>query len=69
MVYNQTLLSSVLQELTDAERKQWLLSALDKLKEALPKFSTAMQNFVKNPSSTPAKVSVARDLLLSDFHL
>ena len=48
------------QELTDPERKQKLLAALEKLKEAIPKFSTASQNCVKHPNSTPAKVRKKR---------
>ena len=47
----------LVQELTNMERKRRVLSCLDRLKEALPKFSIAMQNYVKNPSSVTAKVS------------
>jgi len=38
------------------ERKRQVISSLERLKEALPKFSTAMQNYVKQPTSTLAKV-------------
>ena len=47
----------LLQELTNMERKRRVLSCLDRLKEALPKFSIAMQNYVKHPSNVTAKVS------------
>lgn len=35
------------QELVDKERKQRLLRSLDKIKNALPRFSSAMQTYVR----------------------
>ena len=45
------------------ERKRRVLSCLDRLKEALPKFSIAMQNYVKHPSNVTAKVSHSQTAL------
>lgn len=49
------------QELVDRERKHKLLESLDKMKQALPKFSSVMQVYVKTHSSA-SKVREVADL-------
>ena len=39
-----------IQELVDRDRKRKLLESLDKMKQALPKFSSVMQVYVKSHS-------------------
>ena len=43
-------------ELTDPGKRENVHSALNRLKTALPLFSEAMKNYVKNPSDTTAQV-------------
>lgn len=53
------ILLTYIQELTNPKSKQQLLSALEWLKITLPLFSSAMQAYVKSPTSISAKVSIS----------